>query len=77
MIDVTDRADVDVRLTAIKFFFRHVRPFSFVWIGTGRQAILQGRRLREHDCRRRFMNLEPLTGIEPVTSSLPRTRSTI
>jgi hypothetical protein len=51
MIDMPDRADVDVRLAAIEFFLCHCTDS------------LQGL-------------LEPLTRIELVTSSLPRTRST-
>src|ERR1700733_1455232 len=62
MIDMPDRADVDVRFAAIEFFLCHCNNLLFYGFYElyGFPAGM----------------LEPLTRIELVTSSLPRTRST-
>jgi hypothetical protein len=44
-------------------------------VGRDSDAILPNRNAAKH-AQKVPQNLEPLTGIEPVTSSLPRTRST-
>src|SRR6185369_5676388 len=62
LIDVSDLPDIYVRLTAVKCFLRHImKPLFSVW-KPNRKGTLR--------------ILEPLTRIELVTSSLPRTRST-
>jgi hypothetical protein len=59
MVNVTNRPNVYVRLTALKFFFGHG---EFLY--------------KNIQYKNRSKLLEPTTGIEPVTSSLPRTCST-
>src|SRR5579872_772255 len=79
VIDVPDGPDIDVRLGTIKFFLCHLRisqnpfhrrdaeePYSHPFSAS----------LRLRGEGNSGKTLEPLTRIELVTSSLPRTRST-
>ena len=60
MVHVADGADIDVGLRAVEFLFGH-------------GCLLKGGREDEGElCKR----VEPTTGLEPVTSSLPRKCST-
>ena len=64
VVDVADRADVDVRLGALELLLGHVTVFSFVAampLWTGAPPIGSGRQW-----------VEPTIGLEPMTSSLPR-----
>jgi hypothetical protein len=80
VIDVPDRPDIHVRLVALEFFLRHnlSEPLSS-WSG-GRDSNPRPSAWKAETLPlsypRRSATLEPGTGIEPVTSSLPRTRST-
>ena len=64
MVDVADRADVDVRLGALELLLGHVTMYSFRrgYAATDRDSLdRQSRRW-----------VEPTIGLEPMTSSLPR-----
>jgi hypothetical protein len=61
VVDVADGADVDVRLGALKLLLCHCCLLLLALSG----AALTAASL-----------LEPMTGLEPVTSSLPKTCST-
>src|SRR5437762_6273874 len=61
MVHMTDRADINVRLVAFECFLSHL---DFPWVKL------------TFFCCCRPRPLEPMIGIEPVTSSLPRTCST-
>ena len=66
VVDVTDRADVHVRFIAFECFLSHWVLLSFLnKLRLGITVVLS-----------HGLKLEPTTGIEPVTSSLPRTCST-
>ena len=67
MVDVADRAHVHVRLGTIELLLRHccASPCSEL-PDASRSSSISNSSLHV---------LEPMTGIEPVTSSLPRTRS--
>jgi len=56
VVNVANRADVDVRFVSLELFFCHFKG-------------LFGLRLSP------VQMMEPMTGFEPVTSSLPRTCS--
>ena len=64
VVDVTDRADVDVRLVTDEGILCHgVRTLCFGLLWFVLSCVTSGR-------------MEPAIGIGPMTSSLPRTRST-
>ena len=74
VVDVADGADVDVRFGAIEFLFSHVAASS---CSTSLSSASPRSRSRTtvRRCERSRARLEPMTRIELVTSSLPRTRS--
>ena len=82
VVNVTDGADVYVRLSPFKCFFSH--DFVFGWCAPpidyleGCWFFLLGGPLLAKEANQIFCfsGLELLAGIEPATSSLPRTRST-
>src|SRR5262249_42978716 len=99
VVDVPDRAHVDVRLAAVEFFFGHVVCVLVYllnvsltlhsiaatidgegWLATRSASPVPSARLRAlrsggHPSHDRERRVEPMTRIELVTSSLPRTRS--
>jgi hypothetical protein len=60
VVDVADRADVDVRLGALELL-RGPRTYLTPWLGRAVRAAWTGPRS--------FRGVEPRTGFEPVTSS--------
>ena len=63
VVNVADGADIDVGFITLKRFFCHLRCSGFRFVSA------------LSDRYRPALNLEPMTGLEPVTSSLPRTCS--
>ena len=71
VVDVPDRTDVDVRLFPLEFFLRHLVHSSVrVCRNEERPAVDSSR--PKAPVATICVKLEPTTGIEPVTSSLPR-----
>ena len=87
VVDVPDGADVDVRFGSIEFLFCHVVYPVLDCVSTdvlvrlrscgatARQPSLAGLPRLRSSATPVKRSLEPMTGIEPVTSSLPRTCS--
>ena len=76
VVDVTDRADVDVRLRPLELLLRHVSAYSRLSMLLAAAAPprvvgpLAGRRVVIEPIATAMM--EPTIGLEPMTSSLPR-----
>src|SRR5579863_6139239 len=77
VVHVTNRAHVHVRLAALEFLFGHGSFLEMLRHAFTRAALKFPSHLpTQHLTPRYRAQLEPTTGIEPVTSSLPRTCST-
>src|SRR5205823_12064298 len=85
VIDVPDRPHVHVRLGAIKFFLGHAFSLSLCFYADSNFGAGDGNRTRPTAWKavtlplsysRPCQTLELMTGIEPVTSPLPRECST-
>ena len=73
MVNVTNRADVDVRLSTNELFLSHGGP---PLVSSPEDAENPMTRGDYYPTVERVERMEPMTGFEPMTSSLPRRRST-